>query len=378
MIPDQQWKLLCGLEAHIDDFKKNRNSYENIQLMAMCAGQVSGTEDIFGREFIAAMYARILSNSMTLVTPTFDSLGIMIDPLLCHLNHSCDPNAHVAMDGARMQLRALKDIKQDEEILISYVDTTFPSAWRRTELARRWFFYCDCAKCRKGAVQQEDHWSIKPENLGEKYQDIADRLIKESSISLKKETIGEQRCSALEREAFRMYEEEQTELDSAKAVKLIESAVEFCTQSGLWPVYRQPLPALRDDLIVHMLTAGNYEDAWLQSAKRYRQVTPKLYPQMHHPVRVIQTLQMAMLAQFLASEGVNIRPGVDMALIAAMLINTTNVASKLSHGEDNAFSQSVQLKFAEVEEELKERFGSKDAMNAAFQRQGKLLAEMGK
>jgi hypothetical protein len=135
---------------------------------------------------------------------------------------------------------------------------------------------------------------------------------------------------------------------------------------------------LRDELIINMLAVGNYEGAWFECAKRHRHVIPKLYPQIHHPIRIVQTWQMAMLAQYLASAGAEVALGADLALIAAMLINTINVTSRMSHGPESAFSRSVQQKFSEVESELLGKFGSKDAMNTAIQRQVKLLSDMGK
>ncbi|KAL1603609.1 hypothetical protein SLS60_005197 [Paraconiothyrium brasiliense] len=381
LIDDQTWQLLCHLDSHVDDFKNNGN-YGGIELMAMGTSQFSATQEIFNTNFVAAMYARILSNSMTLMTPTFDPLGIVIDALLCHLNHSCDPNTFIVMDGPQMQLRALKDIKEDEELLISYVDPTMPYARRQTELQERWFFECRCTKCRQGPTLQEDEWAIKPGALTHQYQKIADEEIQrneqENLASFVGGSLDERRVAALQAKAFAMYEAEQRQTEPTEAIRIIEDAITLCIEPNLWPAHRQPLPALGDDLVINMLAVGNYEGAWFECAKRHRYVIPKLYPQMHHPIRVVQTWQMAMLAQYLASAGAELAPGADMALIAAMLINTISVTSRMSHGPDSAFAKSVQQKFSEVEAELLGKFGSKDAMNVAIQRQVKLLAEMGK
>ncbi|KAJ4345367.1 uncharacterized protein N0V89_011497 [Didymosphaeria variabile] len=382
LIDDQTWQLLCHLDSHIDDFKNNGN-YGGIELMAMGTSQFSATQETFNKDFVAAMYARLLSNSMTLMTPTFDPLGIVIDALLCHLNHSCDPNTYIVMDGPQMQLRALKDIKKDEELFISYIDPTMPYLRRQSKLQQRWFFECRCIKCRQGPTLQEDEWAIKPGALAQQYQKVADEEIQrneqeEDPASFVGDSLDERRVAALQAKAFDMYEAEQRQSDPAEAIRIIEDAIAICIKSKLWPAHRQPLPALRDDLIINMLAVGNYEGAWFECAKRHRHVIPKLYPQMHHPIRIVQTWQMAMLAQYLASAGAVLAPGADMALIAAMMINTINVTSRMSHGPDSAFARSVQQKFSEVEGELLGKFGSKDAMNAAIQRQVKLLAEMGK
>lgn len=58
LISDQDWELLCQLPSHIDDFKRN-GTYPNIELMAMGAGQFSLSQDMFDKDFVAAMYGRV-------------------------------------------------------------------------------------------------------------------------------------------------------------------------------------------------------------------------------------------------------------------------------------------------------------------------------
>lgn len=58
IIPDEAWEMLLSLPSHIDDFKTNGN-YGNIELMAMGASQFSVTQDLFNKDFVAAMYGRV-------------------------------------------------------------------------------------------------------------------------------------------------------------------------------------------------------------------------------------------------------------------------------------------------------------------------------
>jgi hypothetical protein len=46
--------------GHIDDFKKTE-AWENIELMAMGASQFSLTQNMFNKDFVSAMYARVRS-----------------------------------------------------------------------------------------------------------------------------------------------------------------------------------------------------------------------------------------------------------------------------------------------------------------------------
>jgi hypothetical protein len=381
LIDDDSWVMLQALDSHIDDFMQN-GKYPGIELMAMGTSEFSATQNTFTKEFVAAMYARILSNALTLITPTFDPLGIMIDPLLCHVNHSCEPNTYVVMDGAQVQLRTLRDVGKDEEFYISYIDPTNPFARRQSELRERWFFTCNCSKCQKGTSSQEDEWTILLKDVPQSIKEMSDNLTGKADLENEPanyvgDSTDERRAAVIQGEVFRLHEEAQRQPDPTEAIDTIESAFSLSTQSRLWPPHRQPLPALRDDLIVNLLAAGKHELAWTHCAKRHRYITPTLYPQPYHPVRVVQTWQMAMLAQYLASTGTEVKPGVDMAVIAAVLVKTVHEAAKTSHGAESAFSRSVSEKYMEVETEILAKYGSRDVMEEAVKAQERKMVEMG-
>jgi hypothetical protein len=60
IIPEEAWNMLLSLPSHVDDFKANGN-YGNIELMAMGASQFSLTQELFDKDSVAAMYARVSS-----------------------------------------------------------------------------------------------------------------------------------------------------------------------------------------------------------------------------------------------------------------------------------------------------------------------------
>jgi hypothetical protein len=329
---------------------------------------------------------QILTNSLTLITPTLDPLGIIFDPMLGHFNHSCEPNAFLMMNGPAVVIRSLKPIKKNEEIFLSYVDTTNPYHRRQSELQARWFFTCKCSKCAKGATLDEDKWAIKPQDLSKEMKEAADVMMENEDFAKDPanyvgDSQDEQRIAAIQGKAFAEYETAQRTPDTAEANQVIVNGMRLCHQSGLWPVHRQPYAAFRDELIVNLLSAGQYQIAWAHCAKRYKHVLPKLYPVAFHPVRVVQTWQMAMLAAYLAGteEGVG-APGVNVGLIAMMLVKQVLDASALSHGPSSAFAQSVKSKADEMSEELRRSVGGSPdtlAINRELEVQREVLMEMG-
>lgn len=65
-------------------------------------------------------------------------------------NHSCDPNTAVSFPyNAELHATALRDIRENEEITISYIDLDWPFAQRQTFLYSKYGFWCTCARCKK-------------------------------------------------------------------------------------------------------------------------------------------------------------------------------------------------------------------------------------
>ena len=78
------------------------------------------------------------------------------------INHSCIPNAMwswVSGDVRRSQVRALRDIQKDEEILGSYYDTTEfnygSRQFRRQKLLEKPGFWCECSECSQQGEEKE-------------------------------------------------------------------------------------------------------------------------------------------------------------------------------------------------------------------------------
>ncbi|KAI4524672.1 SET domain-containing protein [Schizophyllum commune Tattone D] len=85
-----------------------------------------------------------------------DGRYVAVYETLSRANHSCRPNAHFSFHkpSFSVRLRALRDIKAGEEILISYVPPEAPYAQRQKELAH-YGFSCTCAVCEEGPSADE-------------------------------------------------------------------------------------------------------------------------------------------------------------------------------------------------------------------------------
>lgn len=99
-------------------------------------------------------------------TWNLNNIGGCVFLLQSNLNHSCEPNVHIDFPSAPpatsttpgnsyllnpISVVAAKEIKQDEELTISYVNPEWSYDKRQFELKTNWGFACACPKCEKEA-----------------------------------------------------------------------------------------------------------------------------------------------------------------------------------------------------------------------------------
>jgi tetratricopeptide (TPR) repeat protein len=84
---------------------------------------------------------------------------LAVFPEVARVNHNCLPNAFYRYDDATfaLELFALRDIREDEEITITYIDPNqgIKFAERQKLLGSQWGFECDCSICQAKAKRAE-------------------------------------------------------------------------------------------------------------------------------------------------------------------------------------------------------------------------------
>ncbi|MCJ1257996.1 hypothetical protein MMC24_005824 [Lignoscripta atroalba] len=73
-----------------------------------------------------------------------------VAPISARLNHSCQPNAYLAINHHTdtLTITALETIGKGEEITISYLEDLFASNVRQMVLQKKYNFHCACPLCR--------------------------------------------------------------------------------------------------------------------------------------------------------------------------------------------------------------------------------------
>ena len=77
-------------------------------------------------------------------------IGLGLYVPISGLKHSCRPNTSYVFKGKKVEVRAMRDIAEGEDVTIDLADLMKPKADRQGELALMRGIVCDCDRCREG------------------------------------------------------------------------------------------------------------------------------------------------------------------------------------------------------------------------------------
>lgn len=101
----------------------------------------------------------IIVNAVTMSNSYDENIGLMFDPVIALINHSCyDRNCSLGwMDGKEVCLHSINNIGSDKELFFSYCPVTIPVDIRQRILSSSFFFRCQCAMC-NSSVHKGEEW----------------------------------------------------------------------------------------------------------------------------------------------------------------------------------------------------------------------------
>ncbi|KAJ7971399.1 histone-lysine N-methyltransferase ATXR4-like [Quillaja saponaria] len=101
----------------------------------------------FRIELVGGSYEDLLSSAVASVEAE-GAVGNAIYMLPSFYNHDCDPNAHIIwIENADAKLKALRDVKEGEELRICYIDASMDQEARQELLFQGFGFQCSCSRC---------------------------------------------------------------------------------------------------------------------------------------------------------------------------------------------------------------------------------------
>ncbi|KAK5131897.1 hypothetical protein LTR08_000485 [Meristemomyces frigidus] len=305
---------LLRFEPKFDEIQKSDpEKYEEYSTLAYGAWKYADEPDAqAGLEAARRLFFAINRNALSLSTPLDDiSLGIAFDPLVCTVNHSCDPNAFFIFNCPKTMLRASRPIAKGEEIFIKYRDVINPFSVRQAELKEAYYFDCACSKCAKGATLREDVF-VKPiEDLSPEWGRRADELIKRQAarkINLTWFRVGsntsqaERRMSALQAEGFAPWAAGRQIVNKwpgslpGTSITDLKASLRVCMESGMWTITRQPVPHLLHSLFATYMAAGDVERTLHIGLKKHFVLDPVIAPQPFWYEHLVDTWALSQTA----------------------------------------------------------------------------------
>jgi hypothetical protein len=376
---EQEWISVLQLKAHAKEMKaKDSQRYQEAELIAERVLIHLGYPADYSKDFVTQLTCALLTNSLTLVAPTCDPLGLVFDPFACLANHSCEPNAYVIMNGPELSFRTLKDIRKDDEILVSYIDSSEAFNIRQAQLAKRFYFVCRCLKCIHGPNLPQDVFLTPSPEIQRKFKQSVDGMRKEipTTISMMKQRVGLEDAKLTYSDIIDCYARNDLLLaneldmpglddnlvqDSITPTEMLRRVLAQCRMSGQYEVTRQPYAAARDQYILKNIDQGEFGLAWVHAVKSYVEIDPSLYPEPHNPLRVVHAFRLAKLSTYLASgpseknQGIIdqcIEAGLDMPILSWRCMKEAAQHADASHGEDSPFTHTVKATFKAALEEM--------------------------
>lgn len=106
-------------------------------------------------------------------------------PLASHINHSCEPNVRYELDPKYgIKIFSRKDIKEGEQLFLTYVNPLHPVALRRRALRVNYGFSCQCKRCcQEQITKREEAKTNFPESVPESVPFIVEKRRKSSMKS---------------------------------------------------------------------------------------------------------------------------------------------------------------------------------------------------
>ncbi|KAI1751487.1 SET domain-containing protein [Xylaria castorea] len=337
---------------------QDKKKFDDFKFLGHAAWHYCGNPKIDGldsQSTSTGLVSNIMNNAFTLSSPLDDiGLGIGFDPLICSANHSCDPNASLVFNQPGQEIRALRTIKAGEEIFIRYVEVTNPFSVRQAELKEKYFFTCQCIKCKKGVGLEAEQFLKRPEDLESEYHKLADTLVSQHEPTLSKFLVGgsdakaQRRVAAIQAQAYAVLENKQPALDE------VRKAIQMCTGSKLWRWTRQPVPLLCRRLLSLYLESGSIYQAFRLGVKLHFEILPTLYPQEFYPDRLINAWVVSTLINVLCGPAHQdlyqelARDGLELRLIYFGFLFYLHEHTPQMFGPNTPFGKVVQKTYEQI------------------------------
>ncbi|XP_035905515.1 histone-lysine N-methyltransferase SMYD3 isoform X2 [Anopheles stephensi] len=124
------------------------------------------------------IYGKMCINTFNILDNEMNTIGTGMYIGASIIDHSCRPNVVVSFDGETLKMRLLEDYPEQEldfgKLFISYIDLIDTTDVRREQLSERYYFDCDCDRCRDEQEQRRMNAAACPNRNCQESVDMND------------------------------------------------------------------------------------------------------------------------------------------------------------------------------------------------------------
>ncbi|QSL64389.1 hypothetical protein MERGE_001690 [Pneumocystis wakefieldiae] len=314
-----EWNAIKGLKSHLSEIMSSEKKEEIWMLSKGIQNFTNEPNEIL----VLDLLCKIMVNSFSLLTSSYDIIGTAIDPTISRMDHSCYPNATLVFERNKIALRSLQKISMDQEITISYINVNNTQKSRQDELLSRYYFLCKCIRCKF------------PEKV-------------ESYLVLR---------NCMSTETFSHLEMLINKAFSEKNINIMRALSMLHRLKG-WDAVLYPLNELHKLALIYFLDENRIYNAFCHALFIHligNRVFNK-YMVDFNPIYVIQKFLLIKLIIFQASENYETQfkqiNAKDMMLYVYKLLYDVIKLSYKSHGSSSRFSKRLKKTFEKTGEDI--------------------------
>ncbi|CAK6980170.1 N-lysine methyltransferase SMYD2-B-like isoform X2 [Scomber scombrus] len=139
--------LIGEMQSHVEDVDNEKREMNEADIAGLYRFY-SKHLDLPDHKDLLTLLSQVSCNGFTIEDDELSHIGTAIYPDVALINHSCLPSVIVTYDGMSAEVRAVKDMKPGDEVLISYIDLLYPTDDRNNRLRESYYFTCDCQECK--------------------------------------------------------------------------------------------------------------------------------------------------------------------------------------------------------------------------------------
>ncbi|KAM9798324.1 LOW QUALITY PROTEIN: N-lysine methyltransferase SMYD2-B-like [Neosynchiropus ocellatus] len=167
--------LVDEMQSHVEDVDNDRREMSEADIAGLCQF-FSKNLDVPDHKDLLTLFSQVACNGFTVEDEELSHIGTAVYPDVALINHSCLPSVIITYKGTRAEVRAVKDMKPGDEVLISYIDLLYPTDDRNNRLRESYYFSCDCPECH---TKSQDKVKLKERKRSEPLEpDVVSNMIR--------------------------------------------------------------------------------------------------------------------------------------------------------------------------------------------------------